>query len=118
MGVVNVADEYGDYRIGPLVLGCQDKSLRVDGVDIQFPVLPFQLVPYLVEHVVSRRYAGAWRFCPSTFHGQLRETEFFKLGGGAGLRKGSGSQLGGRFVLVVVILLALAVFFGVSSVYG
>ncbi|KAK3349234.1 hypothetical protein B0T25DRAFT_237648 [Lasiosphaeria hispida] len=68
------------FRIGPLVLGCQDSTHLMDGEMIQFPELPFRLVPYLVDHIVSRRYAGAWRFCPGTFHGQPRETAFFEFG--------------------------------------
>ena len=102
------ADECDASRIGPLVLGCQDKSFRVDGVDVQFPVLPFRLVPYLVEHIVFRRYAGAWRFCPSTFHGEVRETEFFKFGGGAGVRKGLGFGLGQVFLDILLTVGSLA----------
>ncbi|KAK4448682.1 hypothetical protein QBC34DRAFT_464398 [Podospora aff. communis PSN243] len=68
------------FTIGPLVLGCQDNTMLLDGQQIAFPELPFSLVPYLVEYVVSRRHADVWRFCPSTFHGQPRVTEFLKLG--------------------------------------
>ena len=64
-------------RMGPLVLGCQDHGLLLDGKRIQFPELPFALVPYIVDWFMYRRYAGAWRFCPSTFHGQPRDTPFF-----------------------------------------
>jgi hypothetical protein len=66
-------------RIGPLVLGCQDRQFLLDDEHIRFPELPFALVPYLVDHIVSRRYAGAWRFCPSTFHGEPRATELFQM---------------------------------------
>ncbi|KAK3312069.1 hypothetical protein B0H66DRAFT_393663 [Apodospora peruviana] len=69
------------YQIGPLVLGCQDHSFTVDGLHIQFPELPFSWAPSLVDHLVSRRHAGAWRFCPSDFYGQIHETEFFKFAG-------------------------------------
>ena len=62
-------------------MGCQDNTMLLDGLRIQFPELPFSLAPYLVEHFVSRRHADVWRFCPSTFHGDLRETEFFGSGG-------------------------------------
>lgn len=61
------------------MLGSQDKSLKIDNRDIRFPVLPFSLAPYLVNLIVFRRYPRAWRFSPSTFHGELRGTEWFTL---------------------------------------
>ncbi|KAK0614642.1 hypothetical protein B0T14DRAFT_312022 [Immersiella caudata] len=64
------------FKVGPFVMGCQDDTHLVDGRQIAFPELPFSLAPYLVEHVVARRHADVWRFCPSTFHGRPRKTEF------------------------------------------
>ena len=101
-------------RIGPLVMGSQDNTLLLDGQRIQFPELPFALAPYLVDHIVSRKYAGAWRFCPSTFHGQPRETEFFKFDGSASARVIGlpGVSWLAKGTLLLALLLALAVVFG------
>jgi len=91
-------------------MGCQDSTLLVDGYRVQFPELPFSLAPYLVDYIVSRRYAGAWRFCPSTFHGEPRETEFFMFDGSvpAKTRK-DGVAFGVSMVwLVLFVLLVVA----------
>jgi len=103
-------------RIGPLVMGSQDNTLPLDGQCIQFPELPFALAPYLVDHIVSRKHAGAWRFCPSTFHGQPRETEFFKFDGSlnasARVTRQPGVSWLAKVILLLALLLALAVVFG------
>lgn len=101
-------------RIGPLVMGCQDSTLLMDGYRIQFPELPFKLAPYAVEHIVSRRHANAWRFCPSTFHGEPRETEFFQFGGGfVQTRRNVGAKKGAAVSWFFFLLfLLMAVFLG------
>ena len=60
-------------RTGPFVFGCQDSGFLLDGEKIPFPEVPVPLVvPYIIDHVVSRRFPGAWRFCPSSAYGQVR----------------------------------------------
>lgn len=60
-------------RTGPFVFGCQDAEFLLDGEQMPFPEVPVPLiVPYIIEYVVSRRFSGAWRFCPSSAHGRLR----------------------------------------------
>ena len=54
------------FRMGPMVLGCIDKTFKVDGVNSDFPSTPFFL-GFAVQHVFSRRHAGAWKFHPCTF---------------------------------------------------
>ncbi|KAK0649911.1 hypothetical protein B0T16DRAFT_457274 [Cercophora newfieldiana] len=77
------------FKIGPLVMGCQDNTLLLDGLHIQFPQLPFRFAPHLVHLIVSRRYADVWRFCPSTFFGEPRDTEFSTPKVESGCRKAS-----------------------------
>ncbi len=59
------------YVVGPFFLGCQDKEFRIDGMEGDFP-----RVPWVLEKVVqtwhARRYAGAWRFLPSDLNGKRR----------------------------------------------
>jgi hypothetical protein len=101
-------------------MGCQDRTLLLDGQRIQFPELPFALAPYLVDHIVSRKYAGAWRFCPSTFHGEPRETDFFRFSG-----KGSSVRFTGQSRVasvtkggVLVVLLAAFLLLFLTAVAG
>lgn len=100
-----------NHRIGPLVLGSQDRTLKIDNQEIQFPVLPFKWAPYLVQAVVSRRHAGAWRFCPSTFWGVPRGTKFLDFKSEScrdGRKRG-----GGKGILVAQVLIAVVVLLGV-----
>ena len=59
------------YVAGPFFLGCQDKTFRIDGMEGDFPG-----VPWVLETVVrgwyARRHAGAWRFLPSDLNGRRR----------------------------------------------
>ncbi|KAM7216537.1 hypothetical protein V8F06_008065 [Rhypophila decipiens] len=103
------------FEIGPLVLGCQDRTLKIDNQEIQFPVLPFSWAPHLVQHIVARKHAGAWRFCPSTFFGEPKGTEWFSLNGTTTTRNeyGKNKRSSGRFALVLfVVVVAVLVFVG------
>lgn len=46
-------------KVGPMTLLNADKTF--EGGKHPFPVMPF-FVPYLIKHLVSRKYAGAWKF--------------------------------------------------------
>ena len=59
------------YTAAPFTLGCQDKSFKVDGKDSEFSGIPW-LVEKAVEKWHARRYAGAWRYCPSDLSGKRR----------------------------------------------
>ena len=59
-------------RSGPFVFGTQDKDFMLDGKTHKFPDVPGAL-PYIVDYVLARRYAGAWRFSPSNMHGRPRQ---------------------------------------------
>lgn len=60
----------------PLALGCVDKTYE-GGIHKDFPPFPF-FVPYIVHYWYSRKFAGAWRFCPSDFWGRPKELYFCK----------------------------------------
>lgn len=66
------AKQTGLYSSGPLTLGCQDKSFTIDGVKPDFPEMPWVLET-VVRNWHSRRYAGAWDFCPSDLSGRRRQ---------------------------------------------
>ncbi|KAM7193440.1 hypothetical protein V8F33_007819 [Rhypophila sp. PSN 637] len=101
------------FEIGPLVLGCQDRTLKIDNQEIQFPVLPFSWAPYLVQHIVARKHAGAWRFCPSTFFGEPRDSEWFPLNVTTTSNEyGKNKRSSGRFALVLFVVVAALVFVG------
>ena len=67
-----VAKDVGLYTSGPLTLGCQDKSFTIDGEKPNFPEMPW-VIEAVVRNWHSRRYAGAWNFCPSDLSGQRRQ---------------------------------------------
>lgn len=69
------------FKAAPFVLGCQDRTFLLDGIYIDFPELPSHAVHYVVDWVVSRKHAGAWRFNPSTMYGNVRMTPFFPAKG-------------------------------------
>ncbi|KAM7194027.1 hypothetical protein V8F20_008123 [Naviculisporaceae sp. PSN 640] len=99
------------YEFGPLVLGSQDNSLKIDGLDIQFPVLPFSWAPYIVQLIVSWKHAGAWRFCPSTFHGEPRGTEWFALSAYLDGKRGGRLAVWSVFLAALLVPTALVLFF-------
>lgn len=59
------------FKSAPLVMGCQDEKFLLDDEKFPFPDAGFA-APYVVDTVLSRRHAGAWRFLPSNMHGQPR----------------------------------------------
>ena len=70
------------YVAGPFFSGCQDKGFRIDGMEGDFPG-----VPWVLEKVVrgwySRRHAEAWRFLPSELDGRRRVLQTYKGNAGA-----------------------------------
>ncbi|KAK4946311.1 hypothetical protein LTR10_014509 [Elasticomyces elasticus] len=66
------AKDAGLYTSGPLTLGCQDKSFTIDGEKSDFPEMPWVLEA-VVRNWHSRKYAGAWNFCPSDLSGRRRQ---------------------------------------------
>ena len=59
------------YIAGPFFLGCQDQEFRIDGMEGDFPGMPW-ILEKVVQGWYSRRYAGAWRFLPSGLEGRRR----------------------------------------------
>lgn len=53
----------------PMVMGSTDRSI------INWPVVPAPVM-YLVHYVFEWKYAGAWRFSPSTSWGKKRQLAF------------------------------------------
>ncbi|KAK2740541.1 hypothetical protein FQN57_006044 [Myotisia sp. PD_48] len=62
-------------RIGPMLLGCGDRSFLIDdNIPSILPVPGF--VPYLSKYVLERPRAGAWRFNPCDSFGNRRPLAF------------------------------------------
>jgi len=53
-------------------LGCQDRSFTIDGEKGALPNVPW-IIETLVRKWHAKKYAGAWKFCPSDLSGTRRQ---------------------------------------------
>ncbi|KAK5261066.1 hypothetical protein LTR20_007683 [Exophiala xenobiotica] len=60
------------YAVAPWMLGCQDRSFTIDGHKPDFPELPW-ILEVVARSWLARKYAGAWKFCPSDLNGRRRQ---------------------------------------------
>ncbi|RMZ83398.1 hypothetical protein DV737_g1723, partial [Chaetothyriales sp. CBS 132003] len=61
----------GQRTLACWVLGCQDRSFKLDGKACEFPNSP-GLVQWLVGKFYGKKHEGAWRWCPSDLQGRRR----------------------------------------------
>jgi hypothetical protein len=103
-------------RTGPFVFGCQDSEFLLDGEKIPFPEVPVPLiVPYIIEYVVSRRFSGAWRFCPSSAHGRIRPFTGQPTNGGLVLALGAVLRLLLAWAAALVMAIFLSAYVRIIS---
>lgn len=66
-----IARDADMHTFGPMVLGCQDKTFRIDGEIPAFPGLPW-VASVFIRKWYARKHAEVWEFCPSDLQGQRR----------------------------------------------
>lgn len=61
----------GLYTDAALLVGCHDRDFTVNGhrADQEYPRLSMGTTT-MIKKWHSRKYSGAWRFCPSDFSGK------------------------------------------------